>query len=128
MERCKNYINKQIFYLGNEIYDSGYGWDGVKIKFYNCYKKTIKYIYCTLTAYNYFGDVQADRSGRSTADIRCIGPIEPGDGGSFSFDDIMNNKNGIIEYYRPTKITITFIDNSTITFNGWAKIKPHSEY
>ena len=128
LEMSANYDKKQIFYLGNEIYDSGYGWDGVKIKFYNCYKKTIKYINCTLTAYNYFGDVQAGYSGRTTSDIRCIGPIEHGDGGAFSFDDIMNNKNGIIKSYRPTKITITFVDNTTITFNGWSKIKPHSDY
>ena len=121
------YDKKQIFYVGNEIFDCDYGWDGIKIKFYNCYKKTIKYICCTLTAYNYFGDVQADKLGRTSRDIRCIGPIEPKESGTYSFEDIMNNKNGIIHSYRPTKITITFVDNSTISFSGWSKIKPHSD-
>ena len=123
----ESYNKKQIFYLGHEVYDSGYGWEGLKIKFYNCYKKTIKYINCTFTAYNHFGDIQSDNSGRTAKDIRCIGPIEKGEGGIFSFDDVMNNKNEVISYYRPTKITITFIDNSTISFSGWAKIKPHSK-
>ncbi len=124
----ERYNKKQIFYLEDEVYDSGYGWDGIKVKFYNCYKKTIKYIYCTFTAYNHFGDVQYDNNGRTTKDVRCIGPIEHGEGGTYSFDDIMNNKNEVISYYRPTKITIIFMDNSSVAFSGWNKIKPHTAY
>ena len=125
IEQEKQYKKKQTFLISYDDFDSGYDWVGINMHFYNCFKKTIKYINCTITAYNYFGDIQQDQFGRSSKEVRCIGPIDVGEYGEYNFEDIFKDGNGIISYYRVTNIKFTFLDNSTQSYSGWAKIKPH---
>lgn len=105
-----------------------YDWCGIKPKFLNCYNKTIKYIDCLVVPYNRFDDVQSDDYGRSSKEIRCIGPFEPGEIASWRFDDMFKNESGIIKTFRITNIKITFTDNSTILYKGWENVKKHYEY
>lgn len=119
---------RKIFLLSMDKAYGDYDWCGIKPKFLNCYNKTIKYIDCLVVPYNRFDDVQSDDYGRSSKEIRCIGPFEPGEIASWRFDDMFKNESGIIKTFRITNIKITFIDNSTILYKGWENVKKHYEY
>ena len=127
-KKIKNLIKRKIFLLSQDKAYGDYDWCGIKPKFLNCYSKTIKYIDCLVVPYNKFDDVQSDDYGRSSKEIRCIGPFEPGEIASWRFDDMFKNENGIIKRFKITNIKITFIDNSTITYKGLENVKKHYEY
>ena len=119
---------RKIFLLSMDKAYGDYDWCGIKPKFLNCYNKTIKYIDCLVVPYNRFDDVQSDDYGRSSKEIRCIGPFEPGEIASWRFDDMFKNESGIIKTFRITNLKITFTDNSTILYKGWENVKKHYEY
>ena len=127
-KKIKNLIKRKIFLLSQDKAYGDYDWCGINPKFLNCYSKTIKYIDCLVVPYNKFDDVQSDDYGRSSKEIRCIGPFEPGEIASWRFDDMFKNENGIIKRFKITNIKITFIDNSTITYKGLENVKKHYEY
>ena len=127
-KKIKNLIKRKIFLLSQDKVYGDYDWCGINPKFLNCYSKTIKYIDCLVVPYNKFDDVQSDDYGRSSKEIRCIGPFEPGEIASWRFDDMFKNENGIIKRFKITNIKITFIDNSTITYKGLENVKKHYEY
>lgn len=120
----KAYRQKQIFITNQDYVYAEYGGRfGLKWTFYNCFGKTIKYIQITVKSYNQVDDIQRDDLGRSEASAKCIGPIEPGDFGTYSFDNLFWDDNDVIRYLRPTYIKITFKDNSTKCYSGWDNIK-----
>lgn len=119
---------RKIFLLSMDKAYGDYDWCGIKPKFLNCYNKTIKYIDCLVVPYNTFDDVQSDDYGRSSKEIRCVGPFEPGEIASWRFDEMFKNESGIIKTFRITNIKITFTDNSTILYKGWENVKKHYEY
>lgn len=127
-KKIKNLIKKKIFLLSQDKAYGDYDWCGIKPKFLNCYNKTIKYIDCLVVPYNTFDDVQSDDYGRSSKEIRCVGPFEPGEIASWRFDEMFKNESGIIKTFRITNIKITFTDNSTILYKGWENVKKHYEY
>lgn len=127
-QKVENLIRKKIFLLSMDKAYGDYDWCGIKPKFLNSYNKTIKYIDCLVVPYNTFNDVQSDDYGRSSKEIRCIGPFEPGEIASWRFDDMFKNESGIIKSFRITNIKITFTDNSTILYKGWENVKKHYEY
>lgn len=125
LEESKEWDRKQIFVTSQSVKDTGYDWEGIKVKVYNCFKKTIKYIYLTYTPYNHFDDIQPDELGKTSREIRCVGPIEKGESGTFEFEDMFKNKKGIIKAYNITDAKIVFLDNSEIKYTGRNIVKSH---
>ena len=71
------------------------------------------------------GDVQRDDMGRSSRTVRGIGPIEPEDGGRYSWDDIFWDDRDVIDKTRLTNVKFIFKDGTTKVFSGYANIKKH---
>jgi len=128
--------NKEVAYKKkNQIFITGIGYVfdsneyshsyGLRFDVYNCFSKTIKYVEFTLTNYNGVGDVQRDDMGRSTRTVRGIGPIEPEDGGRYSWDDIFWDERGIIKDSKLTSVKFIFKDGTTRVFSGNANIRKH---
>ena len=78
---------------------------GASFEFYNPTKKTIKYIYVTVTGYNPVGDRVSSNS------LKCVGPIEPDDGGSYSFDYVWFTD--MVEEARITSLKVQYMDGTT---------------
>lgn len=120
--------NHQIFLTGigyvfdNNEYSSQFG---MYFDVYNCFSKTIKYVEFTLTNYNAVGDVQIDYIGRSSRTVKGIGPIEPKEGGRYTWDDIFWDYNDIIRETRLTRIKFIFKDGTTKVFSGYNNINKH---
>ena len=128
--------NKEIAYRKkNQIFITGIGYAydsneyssrfGMRFDVYNCFSKTIKYVEFTMTNYNAVGDVQRDDIGRSSRTVRGIGPIEPEDGGRYSWDDIFWDDRDVIDKTRLTNVKFIFTDGTTRVFSGYANIKKH---
>lgn len=121
------YSSKKIVILQRDYVYAKYGGQfGLRFKFYNPYKKDIKYINLKVNAYNQVGDLQRDDIGRNTSEVRCIGPIESGDIAEIEFENMFWDDNGIIYRLTPVRMTITFMDNTTVTFSGASQIEQHS--
>lgn len=118
----------QIFITG-----IGYAYDsneysnrfGMRFDIFNCFSKTIKYVEFIMTNYNAVGDIQRDDIGRSSRTVRGIGPIEPEDGGRYSWDDIFWDDRDVIEKNKLTNVKFIFTDGTTRVFSGYANIKKH---
>lgn len=120
LEEMKSYYDeldkKQIFLIGKEFAFGDYSDFGLELEFYNCFKKTIKYINFETKSYNKFGDSQGDYFGKKISGGRCVGPLESGESAKWRFDELYYDKNDMIQYVCVTKVTFTFVDNSTLTF------------
>lgn len=139
LKRLKSFLddyNKEVAYKKkNQIFITGIGYlydnneyssrFGMRFDIYNCFSKTIKYVEFTMTNYNAVGDVQRDDMGRSSRTVRGIGPIEPEDGGRYSWDDIFWDDKGIIDKTRLTNVKFIFKDGSTRVFSGYTNINKH---
>lgn len=119
----------------NQIFITGIGYDfdsneyshrfGMHFDVYNCFSKTIKYVEFTMTNYNAVGDVQRDDMGRSSRTVKGIGPIEPEEGGRYSWDDIFWDDRDVISKTKLTNVKFIFKDGSTRVFSGSANINKH---
>lgn len=120
LEELKSYYDeldkKQIFLIGKEFAFGDYSDFGLELEFYNCFKKTIKYIKFETKSYNKFGDSQGDYFGKKVSGGTCVGPLESGESAKWRFDELYYDKNDMIEYVCVTKVIFTFLDNSTLTF------------
>ena len=129
--KIQAYQDKVTYMKKNQIFitKAGYNYDGdqfgMDYDIYNCFGKTIKYVEITLTCYNTVGDVQRDYFGNSTKKVRGIGPIEPNDGGSYSWEKIFWDEYGVIKNCRITAIKFTFKDGTVKSFSGYANIRKH---
>ena len=115
---------KKILIISQEYSFSNYQF-GLKFKFYNCYQKDIKYINLTICAYNRVGDLQRDDIGRSKKEVRCIGPLEKGEVGTYDFDELFWDENDIIHRLVVTNVKITFMDNSVVSYSGQKAVELH---
>ena len=139
IEKLTNAIakyDKEVAYKRkNQIFITGIGYAydsneyshrfGMRFDVYNCFPKTIKYVEFTMTNYNAVGDVQRDDMGRSSRTVRGIGPIEPGDGGRYTWDDIFWDDRDVIDKTRLTSVKFIFKDGTTKVFSGNANINKH---
>ncbi len=128
--------NKEVAYKKKyQIFLTGIGYDfdnneyrsrfGMHFDIYNCFSKTIKYVEFTMTNYNAVGDVQKDDLGRSSRTVKGIGPIEPEDGGRYSWDDIFWDDRDVIDKTKLTNVKFIFIDGTVKVFSGFSNIKKH---
>lgn len=129
--RIKAYENRVAYMKNRQIFitKAGYNYDddqfGMNYDIYNCFSKTIKYVEITLTCYNNVGDVQRDYFGYSTKKVRGIGPIEPGDEGSYCWEKIFWDEYDVIKNCRITAIRFIFKDGTSKAFSGYANIRKH---
>ena len=79
----------------------------------------------TVNAYNTFNDPQKDEIGNTQKGARCIGPIAPKETGYYLFNELFWNENGVITNCRVTSVKITFTDNTSVSYSGWANVKKH---
>lgn len=120
IQMCKQ---KQIFIISQEYVYGDYGQFGLEWSFFNCFKKTIKYIEVTVKPYNQVDDIQRDDIGRKESKARCIGPVEVGTLATFSFDEMFWDDNDLINRLKVSYIKITFMDNTTKIYSGTENIK-----
>ena len=139
IEKLTNAIakyDKEIAYKRkNQIFITGIGYAydnneyshrfGMRFDVYNCFPKTIKYVEFTMTNYNAVGDVQRDDIGRSSRTVRGIGPIESGEGGRYTWDDIFWDDRDVIDKTKLTSVKFIFKDGTTKVFSGNANIIKH---
>ena len=116
---------KQIFIWKQDYAYGDYGRFGLEWKFYNCFKKDIKYIELIVKAYNQVDDLQRDDVGRNEARSKCIGPLVVGDIGTYVFNEMFWDDNDLINYLKLTYVKITFMDNTTKVYSGAENILKH---
>lgn len=109
----KSYDVKGIVITKREYSHSNYQF-GLKITFYNGYKKPIKYIHFTVSPYNRVGDPTFDDLGRRKFAGKVIGPLESKDEASVDFDEMFWDDKDIISCLRITSIKVVFM-NGTVT-------------
>lgn len=122
--RLKDFNRKEIFLLLQK-YSYSDSRFGLKFRFYNCFKKAIKYIHITIRPYNQVYDIQRDYIGRTVANVRCIGPLFSGEQADFDFDELFWDENDVIRYLYVTNIKFIFMDNTTRVFSGKKVIDAH---
>lgn len=86
----------------------GYYSTGLDFSLTNLSNKTIKYIAFTTKGFNAVDDPM------ETKTVRGIGPIEPGESGSYEFDHVW--RTTLVEYHDPISLVITYMDGSTKKF------------
>lgn len=119
------YMRKNQIFITKAGYNYNGEQFGMNYDIHNCFGKTIKYVEITLTCYNAVEDVQRDYFGDSTKKVRGIGPIEPDEGGSYSWEKIFWDEYDVIKNCRITAIKFTFKDGTIKSFNGYANIMKH---
>ena len=128
-KKCKakkaEFVNKQIFLIEHFFSTGEYHKCGVGVNIFNCFSKTIKYFEMTVNAYNTFNDPHKDEIGNTQKGARCIGPIAPKETGYYLFNELFWNENGVITNCRVTSVKITFTDNTSVSYSGWANVKKH---
>lgn len=77
---------------------------GYRISFFNTAKKTIKYVWLTLSGYNPVKDLVSSKT------VQCVGPIEPDANGEYSFNYVW--KTDLVETVKLTNIKIQYMDGT----------------
>lgn len=75
------------------------------IEIFNPTKKTIKYVWFTLTAYNPVGDIVG-----KPKTVNAIGPVKPYEGASWDFEYVFFSK--VVDCMRISKIKIQYVDGT----------------
>ena len=126
-----DFLNKNEYFLIESPYlveKPSSDYEGVSFKFYNCYNKTINYIYYKAVAYNSVGDKQYDLSGESTKYVEIIGPINPGEVDSEYNNEIFYDSKEKISYIRVEEMRIVFADGTSKHFKSYSEILSHFEH
>lgn len=111
---------KKLFIRNTEYLYSGYKDVGIKVEIFNCFSKPIKYVELKIAAYNSVDD----RVGEPR-NIKCIGYIYQDESGTYAFEDIFYDRNGIIERLQIINAKITFKDNTVISYSGKDSVRSH---
>lgn len=97
-----------------EVYDESEYTDATGLRFsvYNPTKKTIKYVYLSVVGMNAVDDPVRDRiTGATSKQLRGVGPIEPGDFGSYTFENFWFTD--LVEWPRLTSLKVQYMDGTT---------------
>lgn len=123
-------LNKNEYFLieyPSTIEKANSDYEGISFKFYNCYDKTVNYIYYKAVAYNSVGDKQYDLSGENTKYLEIIGPIRPGEVNWEYNNEIFYDSKEKISKIRIEEMRIVFSDGSTKHFKSYSEIISHYE-
>jgi hypothetical protein len=82
---------------------------GVDMTFYNPTKKVVKYVHATVVGMNPVDDPVIE-GGKTSHTLKCIGPIEPGESGSYSFEYVWFTD--IVERVKLTSIKVQYMDGT----------------
>ncbi len=93
----------------------------IRVEIINPFKKKMKYVWFTFHAYNAVDDMIS--GGIKTA--KGIGPVEYGDYGSWSFDNVFFSK--VIDHIRINQIKIQFFDGSYKVISKPTKMKIYDD-
>lgn len=93
---------------------------GFSFHVYNPTKKTIKYITVHFVGYNAVDDAVTSM-GKTTQTVKCIGPIEPDESASYSFDYVWFTD--IVEYAKIKSIVVQYTNGTSKTITGVSKIE-----
>lgn len=120
-----NFAENEIFVISQELIRENDNQLGVKMQFFNCFRKSIKMIDVYFVPYNAMGVEQKDASGLGSMTVRCAGRINPGSKAETKFPNMFWNRDKQIEYLLVAKIIFTFFDESTVTYNGIDEVLKH---
>lgn len=103
------------------VYDESEYTDGtgLRFKFYNPTKKTIKYITINFIGYNAVDDPVSSYEGQ-TLTRKCIGPIDPSDDATYEFEYVWFTD--IVEYATVKSIVVQYKDGTTKRITNSSKI------
>ncbi len=82
---------------------------GVEMTFYNPTKKIVKYVHATVVGYNAVNDPVVE-SGKTSHTLKCIGPINPGEDGTYNFEYVWFTD--IVETAKLTSIKVQYMDGT----------------
>ena len=82
---------------------------GMEMTFYNPTKKIIKYVHATVVGYNAVNDPVIE-SGKTSHTLKCIGPIDPGDSGTYNFEYVWFTD--VVETAKLTLIKVQYMDGT----------------
>ena len=82
---------------------------GVDFTFYNPTKKVVKYVHATVVGMNPVDDPVIE-GGKTSHTLKCIGPINPGETGSYSFEYVWFTD--IVERAKLTSIKVQYMDGT----------------
>ena len=100
---------------------------GFKLKVYNPTQKTIKYIRVELMGMNAVDDPVRDRFGGSAIKrVRGIGPIEPRDFGSYTFEHVWFTDT--VEWAKLVSLRVDYMDGSSKTIKDLRRVKVDQEH
>lgn len=104
-------------------YIKDWGWylnsaNGIEshFSFFNTFNKTIKYVDFYFSVFNAVGDRCALKYSKSPiGNVRGVGPVEPFESGSWSWDRATHYTSGDASEMRINKLVITYMDGTTKT-------------
>ena len=88
---------------------------GIKIEVFNVTDKIIKYVIISVVGFDPVGGKVWDNG--YVSKCRIIGPLEPGESGDISFEELWKNKFHIVDSVGLTQITVMYKDGSSKTIN-----------
>lgn len=94
---------------------------GVRFEVFNPTNRKIKYVIITALPINSVGDVMGYPS-----NCRGIGPVEPHRTGSWNFDELIEDPNGIIDDFK-CRITVVYMDGGSKTASI-AAVQPGDDF
>lgn len=110
--------SKGIAILNWQFYDESEYTSGtsVKIDVYNPTQKTIKYIWFTFVGYNAVGDKIIDRKRGGNITMQGIGPIKPGENGSYKYDYVWFSD--LVETAKVLSLKVQYMDGTILTVSN----------
>ena len=94
---------------------------GFEVEIFNPTKKTIKYITFTVVGLNAVGDPVRDSVRGNSPKLRGIGPIEPGETGSYSKDYMW--MTDIVQSFRIQSVKVEYMDGSSRIVSDVNKVR-----
>lgn len=82
---------------------------GVDFTFYNPTKKVVKYVHATVVGMNPVDDPVIE-GGKTSHTLKCIGPINPGETGSYSFEYVWFTD--IVERVKLNSVKVQYMDGT----------------
>lgn len=94
---------------------------GFEVEVFNPTKKTMKYVTFTVVGLNAVADPVRDSVRGKSPTLRGIGPIEPGETGSYSKDYMW--MTDIVQYFRIQSVKVEYMDGSSRIVSDVNKIR-----